>query len=141
MFHRWPRAAVRLLCGAALLSAAPLCAQEEGLFELRLTALAEARTVPVLLDPRGQPLIPLRPVLEFLQIPAAERGDTLELEWPPGVWSTRVDLARREVSSGGATTVVPEAEWVRREAEVFLSPAALRHISLATPAPTPSAAS
>jgi hypothetical protein len=126
--RRWLRAAVRLLCGAALLSAAPLCAQEEGLFELRLTALAEARTVPVLLDPRGQPLIPLRPVLEFLQIPATERGDTLELEWPPGVWSTRVDLARREVSSGGATTAVPEAEWVRREAEVFLSPAALRRI-------------
>jgi hypothetical protein len=98
------------------------------LFELRLTALAEARTVPVLLDPRGQPLVPLRQVLEFLQIPAVERGDTLDLEWPPGVWRTRVDLARREVSSAGATAEVPEAEWVRREAEVFLSPAALQRI-------------
>ncbi|HEX6369581.1 MAG TPA: carboxypeptidase-like regulatory domain-containing protein [Longimicrobium sp.] len=127
-FRRRPRAAVRALCGAALLCAAPLCAQEEGLFELRLTALAEARTVPVLLDPRGQPLVPLRQVLEFLQIPVVERGDTLELEWPPGVWRTRVDLARREVSSGGATAAVPEAEWVRREPEVFLSPAGLQRV-------------
>lgn len=127
-FRRWRGAAVGLLCGAALLCAAPLCAQEEGLFELRLTALAEARTVPVLLDPRGQPLVPLRQVLEFLRIPIVERGDTLELEWPPGVWRTRVDLARREVSSGGATAAVAEAEWVRRDAEVFLSPAALQRI-------------
>lgn len=98
------------------------------MFELRLTALAEARTVPVLLDPRGQPLVPLRQVLEFLQIPVVERGDTLDLEWPPGVWKTRIDIARREVSSGGATAVVPEAEWVRREAEIFLSPAGLQRI-------------
>ncbi|MBW3570268.1 MAG: carboxypeptidase-like regulatory domain-containing protein [Gemmatimonadetes bacterium] len=98
------------------------------MFELRLTALGEARTVPVLLDARGQPLVPLRQVLEFLQIPVAERGDTLQLEWPPGVWKTRVDLARREVSSGGTTAAVAEAEWVRRGAEVFLSPAALQRV-------------
>jgi hypothetical protein len=127
-FRRWLGAAARLACACAVLLAAPLAAQEEGLFELRLTALAEARTVPVLLDPRGQPLVPLRQVLEFLQIPATQRGDTLELEWPPGVWRTRVDLARREVSSAGASAVVPEAEWVRRDEEVFLSAAALQRV-------------
>src|SRR5215210_7657478 len=113
---------------AALLLAAPLHAQEEGLFELRLTAVAASRTVAVLLDPRGQPLVPLRAVLEYLQIPAEDRGDTLALQWPPGVWSTRVILSRREVSSARTTFVVDSAEWVRRERELWLSPAALGRV-------------
>ena len=82
----------------------------------------------MLLDPRGQPLVPLRATLEYLQIPFEDRGDTLALQWPPGVWSTRVDLATRAVSSGGASFVVAEEEWVRREREAFLSPAALGRV-------------
>ncbi len=103
-------------------------AQEEGLFELRLTALAESRTVSVLLDPRGQPLVPLRATLDYLQIPIVDRGDTVALEWPPGVWSTRIELSTRVVASGRTVfTVVPE-EWLRREREVYLSPAALGRV-------------
>lgn len=125
------RAAALLLLfvlSAAVLLPRPATAQEEGLFELRLTALAESRTVSVLLDPRGQPLIPLRVALEYLQIPLEDRGDTVALTWPPGVWSTRVDLASRVVSSGRAAFTVEAAEWVRREREVFLSPAALGRV-------------
>ncbi|HEX8691616.1 MAG TPA: carboxypeptidase-like regulatory domain-containing protein [Longimicrobium sp.] len=127
--RRLPRAGALLLGACALaLRPAPLPSQEQGLFELRLTALPGTQTVVVLLDPQGQPLVPLRPVLEYLQIPASERGDTLALEWPPGVWSTRVHLPTRTVRSGEATVVVPEAEWLRREGEVYLSPGALGRV-------------
>jgi len=117
-----------LVLSAAALLPRPAAAQEEGLFELRLTALAESRTVAVLLDPRGQPLIPLRATLEFLQIPLEDRGDTVALQWPPGVWSTRVDLSTRVVSSGRDAFTVDAAGWLRREREVFLSPAALERV-------------
>src|SRR4051812_9138673 len=94
-----PRAAAALLAALAAVAAAlPLKAQEEGLFELRLTAVAESRTVAVLLDARGQPLVPLRATADYLQIPLEDHGDTLLLQWPPGVWSTRVELASRTVS-------------------------------------------
>ncbi|HEX8242817.1 MAG TPA: hypothetical protein VF541_04965, partial [Longimicrobium sp.] len=72
-----------LFISIAALFPRPAAAQEEGLFELRLTALAESRTVSVLLDPRGQPLVPLRAALEYLRIPLEDRGDTLALQWPP----------------------------------------------------------
>lgn len=113
---------------AALLLAAPLRAQEEGLFELRLTALPESRTVSVVLDPRGQPLVPLRATLDYLQIPVEDHGDTLALQWPPGVWSTRVSLSRREVSSARTVFTIPAGEWLRRDREVYLSPAALGRV-------------
>jgi len=113
---------------AALLLASPLHAQEEGLFELRLTAVAESRTVAVLLDPRGQPLVPLRAALDYLQIPVEDHGDTLALQWPPGVWSTRVSLSRREVASGRTTFTVAPEEWLLRGREVYLSPAALGRV-------------
>jgi len=119
-----------LLVSALAVFTAPrrASAQEEGLFELRLTALPQSRTVSVLLDPRGQPLVPLRATLDYLQIPVEDHGDTLTLQWPPGVWSTRVDLAARVVASGRtAFTVAPE-EWLRREREVYLSPAALGRV-------------
>jgi len=113
---------------AAFLLAAPLHAQEEGLFELRLTAIAESRTVSVVLDPRGQPLVPLRATLDYLQIPVEEHGDTLALQWPPGVWSTRIGLSRREVASARTVFTVSADEWLRREREVYLSPAALGRV-------------
>src|SRR4051794_17968165 len=108
MARRTRRACALLLaaCLAHVFRAPLLHAQEEGLFELHLTAVAESRTVTVVLDPRGQPLVPLRPVLDFLQIPIEEHGDTLALTWPPGVWSTRVNLAARSVASGRATFTV-----------------------------------
>jgi hypothetical protein len=125
----WRVRAVHLLL-FLLLAALPraAAAQEEGLFELRLTALPESRTVTVVLDPRGQPLIPLRATLEYLQIPFEDRGDTLALQWPPGVWSTRVDLSTRAVVSGTTAFIVPAEEWLRREREVFLSAAALGRV-------------
>jgi hypothetical protein len=129
MGRTWRVRAVHLLL--VLVAAAvvrPAAAQEEGLFELRLTALPESRTVTVVLDPRGQPLVPLRTTLEYLQIPFEERGDTLALQWPPGVWSTRVDLSTRVVATGTASFTVGEEEWLRREREVFLSPAALGRV-------------
>jgi len=120
--------ALLVVLAAALLPARPLHAQEEGLFELRLTAIAESRTVTVVLDPRGQPLVPLRTTLDYLQIPAEDHGDTLALQWPPGVWSTRVMLSRREVASARTVFTIAEDEWLRRENEVYLSPAALGRI-------------
>lgn len=122
------RAALLPLLLAAAVLPRPAWAQEEGLFELHLTAIPDIRTVTVLLDPRGQPLVPLRATLEYLQIPFEDRGDTLVLQWPPGVWSTRVDLSTRTVSTGVASFVVAEDEWVRREREAFLSPAALGRV-------------
>jgi hypothetical protein len=122
------RAALLLLLLIAVAVPRPAAAQEEGLFELHLTAIPDLRTVTVVLDPRGQPLVPLRATLEYLQIPFEDRGDTLALQWPPGVWSTRVDLATRAVSSGGTTFIVGEEEWLRREREAFLSPAALGRV-------------
>ena len=126
-FHRRAGLLVLAMIVLALLPA-PARAQEQGLFELRLTALPNTRTLVVLVDAQGQPLVPLRPVIEFLEIPVAERGDTLALEWPPGVWSTRVHLPTREVRVGDAVSIVPEAEWVRREGEVYLSPAVLGRV-------------
>jgi hypothetical protein len=122
------RAASLLLLLASIALPRLASAQEEGLFELHLTAIPDIRTVPVLLDPRGQPLVPLRATLEYLQIPFEDRGDTLALQWPPGVWSTRVELSTRTVSSGGTSFVVGEEEWVRRDREAFLSPAALGRV-------------
>src|SRR6185369_110876 len=117
-----PRAGALLpAVAAAFLLAAPLHAQEEGLFELRLTAIAESRTVSVVLDPRGQPLVPLRATLDYLQIPVEEHGDTLALQWPPGVWSTRISLSRREVASARTVFTISADEWLRREREVYLS--------------------
>jgi hypothetical protein len=117
-----------LACTAAALAPAPLPAQEEGILELRLTAVAETRTVRVLVDARGEPLVPLLETAGFLEIPVEARGDTLFLQWPPAAWDTRVDLARREVASAGARFVVPEDEWLRRGDEVFVSVAALGRI-------------
>lgn len=122
------RAASLLLLLVAVAVPRPASAQEEGLFELHLTAIPDSRTVTVVLDSRGQPLVPLRATLEYLQIPFEDRGDTLALQWPPGVWSTRVDLSTRTVSSGGTSFVVGEEEWLRREREAFLSPAALARV-------------
>ena len=121
-----PLFAVLLLLGATLPRSA--AAQDEGLFELRLTALPESRTVTVLLDARGQPLVPLRATLEYLQIPLEDRGDTVVLQWPPAVWNTRIDLGSRVVATGRAAFEVPAAEWVRREREVYLSPAVLGRV-------------
>src|SRR3954468_13979465 len=124
-----PRTAALLLAALAAAAAAlPLAAQEEGLFELRLTALPESRTVSVLLDARGQPLVPLRAAADYLQIPLEDHGDTLQLQWPPGTWSTRVELSSRTVTVGRTRFVVPADEWLRREREVFLSPAALGRV-------------
>ncbi|HEU4454411.1 MAG TPA: carboxypeptidase-like regulatory domain-containing protein [Longimicrobium sp.] len=125
-----PRAGPLLLALFLLLALLPrpASAQEEGLFELRLTALPRTRTVVVVLDAQGQPLIPLRPVLEFLEIPTVERGDTLSLEWPPGAWSTRIDLATRTVRAGDAAYVVAPGEWLLREREVHLSVPALGRV-------------
>jgi hypothetical protein len=128
--RRWTRCAgaLLLLLIAVVIAPRRAAAQEEGLFELRLTAIAQSRTVSVLLDPRGQPLVPLRAALDYLQVPVEEHGDTLALQWPPGVWSTRVDLSTRVVTSARTAFTVPQDEWLRREREVYLSPSALGRV-------------
>jgi hypothetical protein len=126
--RRWWARGFGLACLTASIAAAPLHAQEEGLLELRLTAVPETRTVGVLVDARGQVLVPLIATAEFLEIPARIAGDSLTLQWPPAVWNTRVDLASREVRTGDARHVIPEAEWVRRGNDVFVSVAALGRV-------------
>lgn len=108
----------------ALLAALPrpASAQEEGLLELRLTAVAHARTVPVLVDTAsGAPLVPLAPVMEFLEIPVRPEGTVLRLQWPPEVWNTAVDTAARRVTLQGESFAVPPAEWIARDGDVYLS--------------------
>jgi hypothetical protein len=126
--RQWWAGVLGFACLTAAFAAAPLHAQEEGLLELRLTAVAETRTVGVLVDARGEVLVPLIATAEFLEIPARIAGDSLTLQWPPEVWNTRVDLTSREVGTGATRHVVPEAEWVRRGDEVFVSVAALGRI-------------
>jgi hypothetical protein len=116
---------------AALALAAPagaLRGQDEGLFELRLTAVAESRTVAVLLDARGEPLLPLGAALEFLEIPLGADADGLTLEWPPEIWSTRLVLATREVTAGGTSFTAASDEWLPRGSELFVSPAVLERV-------------
>jgi hypothetical protein len=123
------RALTRLAVMAAFAFAcAPLAAQEEGLLELRLTAVAQTRTVTVLVDAAGEPLVPLARVLDFLEIPTSAEGTVMALEWPPGAWSTRVDLAARTVSGGGAPYTAPEAGWVVRGGELFVALPVLERI-------------
>jgi hypothetical protein len=111
-------------CMLALAAAAhpgPAFTQEEGLLELRLTAVAHSRTIPILLDSAGAPLVPLAQVLEFLEIPAKREGGDVRVEWPPEAWDTRVETATRRVTGGGASVIVPAAEWMERGGDVYLS--------------------
>jgi hypothetical protein len=124
--------AAALLAAASALSPAPLAAQEEGVFELRLTAVPQTRTVAVLLDARGEPMLPLLELLEYLEIPVTREAGALLLEWPPGVWSTRVDLAERSVRTGSSTRTVAAEEWVRRGEEIFLSVAEVERLLAGT---------
>lgn len=122
-------AAVLLLALAALAAGAfPLSAQDEGVFELRAQALPGARTLTVPLDSAGHPFLPLAQVLDFLEIPVRREGEALVLEWPPGVWRTRVDLAARTVEGAGAEFAVPAAGWRAEGGEVYVSAAALERI-------------
>jgi hypothetical protein len=126
--RRWWAGGLGLVCLTAALAAAPLHCQEEGIMELRLTAVPDTRTVGVLMDARGEVLVPLLATAEFLEIPAEIVGNAVTLQWPPEVWSMGVDLASREVRTGDVRNVLPEAEWVRRDNEVFVSVAALSRI-------------
>lgn len=117
---------------AGIAATAPLDAQEQGLFELHIPALPTTQTVPVLLDSAGQPLVPLSSALRYAGIPATERGDTLLLEWPPEIWSSRLNLASRELHQGNTVWTIPDAEWADHDGEVFLSPAALGRVLAAT---------
>ena len=126
--RRTLRACVLALACAAAAHPRPASAQEEGLLELRLTAVSHARTVAVLVDSAGAPLVPLLPLAEFLEIPVRADGGALVLEWPPEVWSTRVDTAARRVAVRGDIFAVPAAEWVARGGDVYLSLPALGRI-------------
>lgn len=119
--RRTLRACMLALACAAAAHPRPASTQEEGLLELRLTAVAHSRTVPILIDSAGAPLVPLGQVLEFLEIPSRRENGAVLLEWPPDAWDTRVDLATRRVSGGGPALTVPAAEWVERGGEVYLS--------------------
>lgn len=119
--RRTARACMLALACAMAAHARPAFAQEEGLLELRLTAAPHSRTVPVLLDSAGAPMVPLAQVLEFLEIPVRAEEGALILEWPPDVWSTRVEPATRRVTRGGESFTVPEAEWIQRGVDEYLA--------------------
>jgi hypothetical protein len=119
----------RVACAAACaLFSLPLQAQEEGLFELRLTAVPQSRTVAVLLDAAGEPMVPLLRVLDFLEVPVTREGEALLLEWPPGSWSTRIDRATRTVTSGGTAFTAPPEGWLARGDEIFVALPVLERI-------------
>jgi hypothetical protein len=121
MLARRRRAGVSIAFLLLVLPAGQLAAQEEGLLELRLPAAPWSRTVTILLAAGGTPLIPLRATAEYLEIPMELRGDTLVLQWPPALWSTRLNLREREIASNGARHLVPQDDWVWRAGELFLS--------------------
>lgn len=120
------RAWMLAIAGAFAL-AAPASAQDEGVFELRLTAVAHSRTIPVLVDTAGAPLVPLAHVLEFLEIPVRGEGASLVLAWPPGS-ATRVDTAARTVTARGESFTLPPSEWLARGGDVYLGVPALARL-------------
>lgn len=123
------RACMLALALAAAAHPRPASAQEEGLLELRLVAVAHSRTIPVLVDSAsGAPFVPLGPVLEFLEIPARTENGVMLVEWPPEAWDTRLELATRRVTSRGATATFLESEWIERGGEVYLALPALQRL-------------
>lgn len=123
--------ALLLLLGAGLSPFRALRAQEafeEGFFEVYVQRIPTRITVTTLVDARGQVLIPLRPVLELVGIPIKAEEGTFVLEWPPGTWRTVLDRAARTITTGGATESVPEADWVERSGEVYVTSTVLARI-------------
>jgi hypothetical protein len=101
---------------------------DEVLFELRLADVALSRTILVLLDEAGRPLLPLVATLQYLEIPHRRGTDELQLDWPPPTWRGRVDLQRRTLQLAGAAHTVPSAEWENRPEELYLGVEAMQRV-------------
>ncbi len=101
---------------------------DEGLFELRLADVAVSRTIRVLLDDAGSPLLPLVATLQYLEIPNRRGADELQLDWPPPTWRGRIDLRERTLHLTGDPRTVPAAEWENRPEELFLSIDAMQRV-------------
>jgi hypothetical protein len=126
--RRTIRACMLALACAPAAHPRPASTQEEGLLELRLTAVAHARTIPVLVDSAGAPLVPLAQVLEFLEIPSRREAGAALLEWPPDAWDTRVELASRRIDRRADAFTVPAREWIEHGGDVYLSLTAMGRV-------------
>jgi len=101
---------------------------EEGLFQLRVHQVPGRLSLVTLIDSTGKLLIPLWPVLRQVGIPTSHHGSDIVLEWPPEVWRTTLDVARREIVTGGDTLTYPAAAWVKRGDQDYVSSDVLARI-------------
>lgn len=109
---------------------APADTLEEGVFEVLLPPLAATPPLVTLMDPAGEPLVPVVPILEYVGVPLAlsPGGDTLTLEWPPGEWRTRLVAGTGTVSARGSSYIIPSGERAVRAGQLYLSTAALGRV-------------
>ncbi len=113
---------------AAALAAQQTSAMEEGLFQLHVQRIPSRISLVTLVDSTGQVLIPLWPVLQQVGIPTARKGSEVVLQWPPDVWRTTLDIARRRVVTGTDSTTYPPTAWVHRGDQDYVSKVVLARI-------------
>ncbi|MBA2671537.1 MAG: carboxypeptidase regulatory-like domain-containing protein [Gemmatimonadetes bacterium] len=94
---------------------------DDGLFELRLVDVPSLRTVHVLIDGSGRPLLPLTAILHYLEIPHRSGSNDIVLEWPPPTWRASLGLNDRSLQLPGSSSFILPAEWELRPEELFLS--------------------
>jgi hypothetical protein len=101
---------------------------DEGLFELRADRVPEVTTILVLLDARGEPLLPLTAVLRYLEIPQRLETGGIVLEWPPPHWRARLDLERGYIAADGEPIPIAEGELILKDDEIYLAAAPLQKL-------------
>jgi hypothetical protein len=108
--------------------AAPEGRFDEGLFELRLADVSASRTILVLVDQRGRPLLPVGAMLQYLEIPHRRAAEEIQLDWPPPTWRGRIGLADRSLQLSDASSVIPAAEWESRPDDLFVGVEVIQQI-------------
>src|SRR5690606_12905526 len=103
-------------------------AYEEGMFELVIEEVPGRPMLAVLVDARGEVLIPLREVAAHAEIPLTQAGAELTLEGPPKIWETVVDLDSGMLRLGGRESHPVEGPHVVRNRELYLSAEALESV-------------
>ncbi len=101
---------------------------EEGLFQLYVQRIPTRISLVTLVDSAGHVLIPLWPVLQHVGIPTSRKGEDVVLEWPPDIWKTTLDIARRSVVTAQDTTTYPPTAWVHRGDQDYVSKEVLARI-------------
>lgn len=98
---------------------------EMGVFELVVERVPERTMIVVLVNERGDVFMPLRELLERVEIPVASTPSGMLLEWPRDVWRTELDLDEGMVRVGDETwgSLEPGSYHVRDGALYLTAPA------------------